>query len=126
MGIFSRRKNGGENGKGKPPPSKPMVVQILPIELWGDDNMLDGLLDGLQEASGRLMTSSVVGKAAGAFFVVLCLASGICLLVTGMYLADPEGFDKRLSQVLVEKPVAASVEKTAKEEGEAAEEKVAE
>jgi hypothetical protein len=37
-----------------------------------------------------------------------------------MYLADPEGFDKRLSQVLVERPViAASVEE---EEGEEAEE----
>lgn len=88
--------------------------------------MLDGLLDGLQEASGRLMASSVIGKAAGAFFVVLCLASGICLLVTGMYLADPKGFDKRLSQVLVEKPVAASVEKATKEEEKAEEEAASE
>lgn len=126
MGIFSRHKKDGE--KEKPPPSKPMVVQIFPIELWGDDNMLDGLLDGLQEASGRIMTSSVVGKAAGAFFVVLCLASGICLLVTGMYLADPEGFDKRLSQVLVERPVVVSAQETAEEKGkgEAEEEAVSE
>lgn len=97
-----------------------MLVHILPMKLWGEDNMLDGLLDGLQEASGRILTSSIVGKMAGAFFVVACLVSGVCVLVTAMYLADPEGFDKRLSQVLVEKPViAASVEE---EEGEEAEE----
>ena len=70
--------------------------------------MLDGLLDGLQEASGRILTSSIVGKMAGAFFVVACLVSGIGVLVTAMYLADPEGFDKRLSQVLVERPVIAA------------------
>ncbi len=82
--------------------------------------MLDGLLDGLQEASGRILASNIVGKVAGAFFVAACLVSGVCLLVTAMYLANPEGFDKRLSQVLVEKPViAASVEG---EEGEEAEE----
>lgn len=88
--------------------------------------MLDGLLDGLQEASGRIMTSSIVSKAAGAFFVVLCLVSGICLLVTGMYLADPEGFDKRLSQVLVERPAVAGVEETTGEEEGAVEEEVEE
>ncbi len=81
--------------------------------------MLDGLLDGLQEASGRILASNIVGKMAGAFFVVACLVSGICVLVTAMYLADPEGFDKRLSQVLVERPViAASVEEEEVEEAE--------
>ncbi|MGR3296525.1 MAG: hypothetical protein ACUZ8A_09950 [Candidatus Bathyanammoxibius sp.] len=85
-----------------------MLVHILPMKLWGEDNMLDGLLDGLQEASGRILTSSIVGKMAGAFFVVACLVSGVCVLVTAMYLADPEGFDKRLSQVLVERPVIAA------------------
>ena len=72
--------------------------------------MLDGLLDGLQEASGRIVTSNIVGKLAGGFFVAACLVSGICLLITCMYLADPEGFDKRLGQILVERPVVAAVE----------------
>ena len=118
MGIISKGKKGDK--KEKPPRKAVMLVHILPMKLWGEDNMLDGLLDGLQEASGRILTSSIVGKMAGAFFVVACLVSGVCVLVTAMYLADPEGFDKRLSQVLVEKPViAASVEE---EEGEEAEE----
>ncbi len=118
MGIISKGEKGDK--KEKPPRKAVMLVHILPMKLWGEDNMLDGLLDGLQEASGRILTSSIVGKMAGAFFVVACLVSGVCVLVTAMYLADPEGFDKRLSQVLVEKPViAASVEE---EEGEEAEE----
>jgi hypothetical protein len=118
LGIISKGNKGDK--KEKPPRKAVMLVHILPMKLWGEDNMLDGLLDGLQEASGRILTSSIVGKMAGAFFVVACLVSGVCVLVTAMYLADPEGFDKRLSQVLVERPViAASVEKAEEaEEGE--------
>jgi hypothetical protein len=121
MGIISKGNKGDKREKA---PRKPvMLVHILPMEFWGDDNMLDGLLDGLQEASGRILTSSIVGKVAGAFFVVACLVSGVCVLVTAMYLANPEGFDKRLSQVLVEKPViAASVEEEEEEEEEEGEE----
>ncbi len=78
--------------------------------------MLDSLLDGLQEASGKLMGSDIVGKVAGAAFVLITVMSGIALLVTLMYLANPEGFKERLSHVLVEKPVMASVEETEVEE----------
>lgn len=78
--------------------------------------MLNALLEALQEASGKIMTSNLVGKVSGVLFVVMCLVSGAALLITGMYLADPDGFDKRLSQVLVEKPVVAAVEETAEEE----------
>ncbi len=84
--------------------------------------MLDSLLEALQEVSGRIMASNSIGKVFGAMFVAICLMSGIALLVTGMYLADPEGFDKRLSQVLVERPVVAGAEEAAEEEEEAVEE----
>jgi hypothetical protein len=120
LGIISKGKKGDK--KEKPPRKAVMLVHILPMKLWGEDNMLDGLLDGLQEACGRILTSSIVGKVAGAFFVVACLVSGVCLLVTAMYLANPEGFDKRLSQVLVEKPVIAASVAEEEEEGEEAEE----
>lgn len=88
--------------------------------------MVNALLEALQEASGKLMTSSVVCRLGGAFFVVLTLVSGVALLVTGMYLADPEGFDERLSQVLVERPVVAGAEGAAEEGEEAAEEEAVE
>lgn len=117
LGIFSGRKKGEK--KGKPPPKEVMVVQILPIKLWWEDNMLNALLEALQEASGKIMTSRLVGRLGGAFFVVMCLVSGIALLITGMYLVDPKGFDERLSQVLVERPVEAVSEETAEEEEEA-------
>ncbi|MFQ5861731.1 MAG: hypothetical protein ACE5IC_01275 [Candidatus Brocadiales bacterium] len=81
--------------------------------------MLNALLEALQEASGKIMTSRLVGRLGGAFFVVMCLVSGIALLITGMYLVDPKGFDERLSQVLVERPVEAVSEETAEEEEEA-------
>ncbi|MFQ5956727.1 MAG: hypothetical protein ACE5KK_03015 [Candidatus Brocadiales bacterium] len=88
--------------------------------------MLIGLLEALQEVSGKMMTSSIVGRLSGAMFVVMCLASGIALFITGMYLADPKGFDERLSQVLVERPVVAGTEEAAVEEGEEAEEEAEE
>lgn len=72
--------------------------------------MLNALLEALQEASGKLMTSSIVGRLGGIFFVAIALVSGIALLVTGMYLANPKGFDERLSRVLVERPVVAGAE----------------
>lgn len=83
--------------------------------------MLNSLLDGLQEVSGKVMSSGIVSRVTGAFFVVICLASGICLLITVMYLANPKGFDEWLSHVLVENTVVAGTEEAAEaEEGEEA------
>ncbi len=83
--------------------------------------MLDSLLDGLQEASGKVMGSGIVSRVIGALFVAICLASGICLLVTVMYLANPKGFDEWLSHALVENTVVAGTEEAAEaEEGEEA------
>ncbi|MCQ4574357.1 MAG: hypothetical protein NOU37_03795 [Candidatus Brocadiales bacterium] len=85
--------------------------------------MLNSLLDGLQEVSGKVMSSGIVSRVTGAFFVVICLASGICLLITVMYLANPKGFDEWLSHALVENTAVAGTEETAEaEEGGEAEE----
>ncbi|HHT9120249.1 MAG TPA: hypothetical protein ACFYD3_06885 [Candidatus Hypogeohydataceae bacterium YC41] len=70
--------------------------------------MINVLLEALQEIAGLFMTSNLVQKLAGFFFLTASLLSGVALLVTIMYLASPEGFQKRLNKVLVEKPVVAT------------------
>ncbi len=67
--------------------------------------MITGILETLQEVSGILMTSRLIERLAGAFFVSATLLSGAALIITLMYLASPKGFEERLSKVLVEKPV---------------------
>ncbi|MDI6759339.1 MAG: hypothetical protein QMD05_00800 [Candidatus Brocadiaceae bacterium] len=51
------------------------------------------------------MTSRPAERVVGVFFVIGSLVSGVALLVTMMYLISPDGFQKRLNKVLVEKPV---------------------
>ena len=89
--------------------------------------MLNALLEALQEISGLVMTSRLVERVVGVLFVMGTLVSGVALLITMMYLTSPEGFEKRLSRVWVEKPVveAPAKGKTAAEAEKAAEEKTA-
>lgn len=106
MGIFSKKKREAK------PPRKCAEVQFFPIKL--ELEMINAVLETLQEVSGMLMGSGLVSRLSGAFFVFASLVSGIALLITILYLMSPQGFEKRLSQVLVEKPVVAGPEKTEK------------
>lgn len=123
VGIFSKKKT-----KGKPEKTIPkscMEIEIFPLDLV-EGNMINALLEAVQEISGLVMTSRLVERAVGVLFVTGSLISGIALLITVMYLASPEGFEKRLHRVLVEKPVveAPAKGKAAEAEG-SAEEKTA-
>lgn len=83
--------------------------------------MVNALLDTLQELSGSIMTSNLLSRLSGFFFVAACLVSGFALLITSLYLLSPKGFEKRLNKVLVERPV---VEKVVQGEKATPEEKV--
>lgn len=129
MGILSKKKT--EEKREETLPGY-LEIDIFPISLREGD-MLNALLEALQEISGLVMTSRPIERLAGTFFVIASLISGVALLITVMYLASPEGFEKRLSKVLVEKPVVkasageketveaegGAKEKTAEEEAEA-------
>lgn len=121
MGIFSKK-------KAEEAPKKDFLeIEIFPLYL-SEESMINTLLEALQEISGLVMTSRLVERLAGVFFVMASLISGIALLITIMYLASPEGFEKRLNKVLVEKPVAESSagETTPAEAEESAEEETPE
>lgn len=124
MGFFSRRKRGK---KEEIPPQKYIEIQLFPVKPW-EANMVNALLDALQQLSGSIMTSNLVTRVSGLFFVAACLVSGLAFLITSLYLLSPKGFEKRLNKILVERPVVEKVEeeKTAPEEkattGESSEE----
>lgn len=105
MGFSARRK---KEKKGEKPPHKYVEIQFFPGKPW-EANMVNALLDTLQELSGSIMTSNLLSRLSGFFFVAACLVSGFALLITSLYLLSPKGFEKRLNKVLVERPV---VEKT--------------
>ncbi len=118
LGIFSKKK------VKKPPQEGVMKIEIFPLHLM-EGSMINALLEALQEISGMLMTSRLVERLAGAFFVIASIVSGIALLITVMYLASPENFEKRVQKVLVEKPVVGAVAEGKKAEAEGVEEKAA-
>ncbi|MFN3466164.1 MAG: hypothetical protein ACK4WF_00495 [Candidatus Brocadiales bacterium] len=123
MGIFSRKK--AREKRAEEPPVSCMEIEIFPLNLV-EGNMINALLEAMQEVSGLVVTSRLAERIVGVLFVVGSLISGIALLITVMYLASPEGFEKRLQRVLVEKPVveAPAKGKAAEAEG-SAEEKTA-
>jgi hypothetical protein len=102
LGIISKKK--AKEKKKEVPAKSFLEIDIFPLN-FSEGSMINALLETLQEISGLVMTSRLVERLVGVFFVVASLISGIGLLITIMYLASPEGFEKRLTKVLVEKPV---------------------